>query len=144
MYSGMLYHFAVHSYWPSDHIRREFVIAVVGDEALATELEKVVRTKEIHGYQSKVIYYNSISEIDHCHVMFVSNSNHHELELAAEKTKNMKAMIVSEGRAASSEHIIFNFIFDGERIRYQINLKRAQEHKIKIPPSIVHLGIIVG
>ena len=144
IYSGMIYNFAITTEWAPDKSNSEFVIGVVGNSPVVSELHKIAQSKKINDAPIVIKEFKSATEIENCHIIFVAPDHKNELEEISELSKLQHSILITEGSETDKEYFIFNFINDGQRTRYQLNMSNAAKHDVRIPSSIITLAIIVG
>jgi hypothetical protein len=82
-----LYNFTKYIEWPKEYKQGDFIIGILGggSEALQKELEKLALTKKA-GIQNIVIKkYNSLAEVDKCHMLFIPESHCYRKRRACKK-----------------------------------------------------------
>ena len=142
-YTLFLYNFMKYVEWPSTE--GDFVIGVVGDSPVKTELQVLAKTKKAKGRQIVVISVASLSDAVLCNMVYIPTPKSAELRPMLEKVKGKSVLIVAEreGLAKKGAGISF-FIDDDDALKFDINKSAIDSQSLKIAQMLLQLGILVG
>jgi uncharacterized protein DUF4154 len=144
-YSVYIYNFIKYIEWPEDAKKGEFIIAVIGNSPINAELKNLAATKKANGQTIVVKQYNSIEEVDKCHILYIASSKSNVLKSALEKTKNMSALLIAEREGLAKKGAGINFVtLEDETLKFEVNKKVIEAHNLKIPTVLIKLGLVVG
>jgi len=95
--ASCLYSFSRYVNWPFDYKLGDFIIAVVGDKSVYTELQAMVAGKTV-GIQNMVVkYYKSADEVSgYHHIVYLSDSQSGALAKVVSKLGGKGTLMVSE------------------------------------------------
>lgn len=144
-YSVYVYNFIKYIEWPEESKKGDFVIAVIGNSPITTELKTLAASKKANGQTIVIKQYASIAEVDHCHILYLSSGKSSSLKEVMEKTKNMSALLVAEREGLAKKGAGINFVtLEDDTLKFEVNKKAIEAHNLKIPKVLVSLGLVVG
>ncbi|MEX2596229.1 MAG: YfiR family protein [Salibacteraceae bacterium] len=139
MKSMFIYNFTKYTEWPESYKQGEFVIGIVGDDALASELENIAKTKKINSQSLIVKKFNSSSEVTKCHVLYVSGKAP-QIEPYSKKAKNYSCLVVTEASGAIDNLAAINFIVVGAQLKYEMNKALFKNQGLVVSKSLENLA----
>ena len=141
--SAYIYNFTKYMQWPSNKQSGEFIIAVVGSSPITANLKILAATKKV-GTQSIVVKeYNSVSQINSCHIIVLVPSKSNEISAAIAKAQSSNALLITDKPGLGKKGAGMNFILIGGKERFEINQSAIDKCKIKINPKLTSFGIKV-
>lgn len=145
-YSVYVYNFIKYIEWPEETKADEFVIAIVGDSPIIKDLKVLAASKKANGKAIVIKKFASIEEVDHCKILYVSNSvKNSMLKLAIEKTKTLSALLITEREGQAKKGAGINFVtLEDETLKFEVNRKVIEGNKLKISNTLMSLGLPVG
>lgn len=138
--SLFIYKFAQSIEWPTAYKQGDFIIGIVGDDALANNLEMAAKTKNINSQKVIVKRINSTSDMSQCHVIYISGKTAGEVEPYATKAKDYSCLIITEGPGMIDRLAAINFIVVGNQIRYEMNRKLFRDQDLVVSNSLENLA----
>lgn len=141
VYSGFVYHFAIKTQWPASRSSGDFVIGVVGKSPITAYLKGLASVKKIGSRKIVVKTFNSVNEITNCHIVFLPKNQNGSLATAAQKTKGMNALLITESPGAAKKGAVVNFVNKDGRVRFELNKQRATSHGLKISSDLQKLAL---
>lgn len=141
VYAGFMLHFGKFVQWPAEQSSGDFVIGVVGDQAIKSKLEGLASTKNINGRKIVIRKVAGVGDLEGCHVLFVSKGEATKITTYYSSTKTHKILLVSEGDGNLSKGSVFNFIEKDGKIRFEYSQSEAEAHGLKVSADLVKLAI---
>ena len=141
-----LYNFTKYIEWPQDYKQGDFVIGVLGgaSENLKKELEKLASTKKA-GIQTIVVKnYNSVAEIEKCHLLFIPESKSNLLEEATAKCKKNSTLIVTEKDGLAKRGSAINFVVKDNKQNFELNKGNIERYNLNVSTNLLSLAIQVN
>lgn len=138
--SLFIYKFAQSIEWPEDYKKGNFIIAVVNDDDLAKNLEMAARTKSINSQPVVVKRYSSVSEVEKCHVMYISGKTAGDVEPYSKKAQGYSCLIITEGPGMIDRLAAINFIVSGNLIKYEMNRRLFKDQSLVVSNSLENLA----
>ncbi|ETR72663.1 MAG: transmembrane protein [Candidatus Magnetoglobus multicellularis str. Araruama] len=123
---------------------KNFVIAVIGHNPFGGILKKMYQKQTIKNKPVKVIYISQISEIETCHLLFISESCAPKLAKILSSLKNKPILTVSdsEGFAQKGVHINF-FLTQRGTLHFEINIKRIKAAGLRVNPLLLEVARVI-
>ena len=144
--TAYLYNFAKFIQWPAGAFADSsspIVIGILGEDPFGNSLDQVVSQRQAQGRSLRIERYQSLAEIKHCHLLFISSSEaNHQGELL--KT------IADWGFATVGESADFTrdggqirfFFTSNQTIKIEVNPDAAQRAGIFISSRIMKIARI--
>jgi len=135
-----LFNFSQFVDWPAAAFaddRSPLVIGVLGSDPFGAVLDGIVRGETVNGRPIVVQRYQSVEQIDTCHILFIDRSQQPQLGaiVAALRTRNVLTVGDFDGFGRSGGMIRFATV--GNKIRLRINLTAAQEANLTISSKLL-------
>jgi hypothetical protein len=134
-----IYNFTNYIDWPGGQ-GGSFVITVVGESPIISELETISKIKKVSGASIEVKKVNSVAEIGKANIVFIPSSKKKMLSDVGVVLAGKPVLIISDG--ASSDFGI-NFIEVNQKQLFQISKNNIEAHKLNVSASLLSLGIVV-
>ncbi len=98
-----------------------FIISVVGESPLNNEIYKFYKNRKIKGKDVKINFIKEISEIDKCHLLFITNSEKERLGEIIKYTKDKPILTIGDSDGFAEQGVIINMHSKNNQLRFQIN-----------------------
>ncbi len=134
--AAYLYKFAGYVEWPEASFARPdapLLIAVAGNDALATQLERIVSGRSVHGHPLQVRRVQGADDLAGAHILFIDGGVERGLAsalLAAARGHSL--LTVSDGSDALAHGVMIGFVVANDRLRFDIALRQVAPSKLKI------------
>ena len=136
-----VYNFAAYVTWPSTNNDKEFVIGVLGKSSIVPQLEKTASIKKIRNKPIRVVVFNSIEEIEKCHLLYLPQEKGDDLDQVLKKIEGSSILLVSSGDYCQQGSFIS--IVDKSK-KFEINLVNIQAAGMKVSSELLELALICG
>ena len=143
-YSLYLYNFMKYIEWPENESKGDFVVGVLGESPINSELKNLALNKKLKGRNIVFRKFYSPEEIKDCHLLYVPTSSNKLIKSINVQTKDQSILLVGEreGGVHSGAALSF-FISDEDELNFDINKKELENHGLKIASSLVNLGHVI-
>jgi hypothetical protein len=141
--AAYLYNFAAMTNYPTSYQSGNFVIAILGNGPIVTEMEAIAKAKKIGSQTIEIKKINSPSEIGHAHMVFVPNDYKSKMADIISKTASTPTIVVAESDGACTKGAVFNLILVEQKLRFEVNESKANAKGVKLAANLVKLGIPV-
>jgi hypothetical protein len=143
--AAFLYNFAKLVQWPESALggQAPFVVGVLGDDPFGGVLEKTFEGKAISGHPMLPRRFDRLEEAVTAHVLFVATSEESELTRVLGALRGRPVLSAGEANAFAERGGIVGFKTQDRRVRFDINLERAEESGLKISSQLLKLATIV-
>jgi hypothetical protein len=141
-----LFNFSQFVDWPAAAFadsRSPLVIGVLGGDPFGATLDEIVSGETVNGRPLMVRRYQSLDQVDTCHILFIDRSQESQLEAIVAALKNRSVLTVGDFAGFAHRGGMIRFITVGNKIRLRINLSAAQAAKLAISSKLLRPAQIV-
>ncbi len=144
--SAYLYNFAKFVEWPARAgamDRDSFAICVIGKDPFGTTLDQTVAGETIDG--KKVVSRRILrpQEASECRVLFISASEGDQLHDVLAVANKASVLTVSDMPEFSQRGGMIQFVLEGNRVRFEVNLTSAQEAGLTLRSDLLKIAVTV-
>lgn len=143
IHANIIYHFTKYINWPPAKKSGDFIIGVVGDTPLFSQLKKNIEGKMAGDQRIVIQRFSSSAGSFSCHILFVSDEASDEIKKIAAKTAGSSLLLVSESEGLAKKGSCINFIIVSDRIKLEINKNNIEQRNLGIASELLALGKIV-
>lgn len=126
--------------WPTEYRSGTFLIGVIENDQVVTELKSIASSKNMMGQTIEVRVFNSAESIDRCHVLFVPEKATISLTTLATSVKNKCTLIVSHRTDGTNSGAAVNFIFSDNKLKFELKKENATSKGLKISSDLDKLA----
>lgn len=141
-----LFNFAQFVDWPPDAFsgpKTPLVIGVLGEDPFEGFLDQTVADERLAGRPFQVRRYESVDEIQTCHILFISRPATDRLEAILAALKNRPILTVSDAGGFAERGGMIRFVTEQNRIRLQVNLAAAGAAHLTLSSKLLRVAEIV-
>lgn len=142
MKAMFIYNFTKYIEWPSSYKEGTFIVGVLGESPMYDNLVEMANTKKAGVQSFEIKKYNSSSEIDKCHMLFVPKDDSGKLNEALKKVKDYSTLVITEQENLCSEGTGINFVIRNNRQKFELNKNKVEAKELKIASSLLSLAIM--
>jgi len=142
-----LFNFSQFVDWPAASFadgRSPLVIGVLGSDPFGTTLDEIVRGETVNGRPLEVRRYESVEQIDACHILFIERSQDERLDAVFAALEGRNVLTVGDFEGFARRGGIIRFVTVGNKIRLRVNLAAAQEENLTISSKLLRPAQIVA
>jgi hypothetical protein len=141
-----LFNFSQFVDWPAAAFADDnspLVIGVLGRDPFGAMLDEIVRGETVNGRPLAVRRYESIAQLDACHILFIDRSQVEQLGAIIAALKGRSVLTVGDFEGFARGGGIIRFVTVGNKIRLKVNLVAAQQAKLTISSKLLRPAQIV-
>jgi hypothetical protein len=132
--AAFLFKFAGYVEWPPQSFAAPdapIVIAVLGADDVATELERIVPGRTVAGHPISVKRISDTDSLKGAHIVFVGRSASSRVSAVAKTAQRDGVLVVTDSAGALEEGSAINFVVD-DRVGFEVSLVSAERtgHRI--------------
>ena len=142
-HSIFIYNFSKYVKWPDAQNSGKFVIGVFGASAIHKDLKVMATTKKVNGRSIEIRQINSTSDIQNCHILYLSASDSGKIKEIISKTQDQSILIVTDNPGLAKKGAAINFVNVDGKIKFELNQKNAESRGLKVAGTLASLAIIV-
>jgi hypothetical protein len=132
--------------WPPESFAsptEPFVIAVLGGDAIAAQLEEAVRDEKLDAHPLVVRRLRMGEEIPACRILYIDRTQGGQLEQILAQVRQHDTLTVSDMEGAAQRGAIIELANEKNRIKLVINTDHAQDAGLTISSNLLRLARIV-
>ena len=129
--SNCLYNFSRNINWPEENKSGDFVISIVGDKELYTEMTKLTQNMRV-GLQPIVVrYFGSVNEVSgYQQIVFVADWQSNKINALVQKTSGSHTLIVSQTEGLIDKGSMINFIPVNGVMKFEMNKEILRKNNL--------------
>ena len=131
--ASCLYSFSRYVNWPFDYKIGDFVIAVVGDKSVYTELQAMVNGKAV-GVQPMVVkYYKSADEVTgYQHIIYLSESQSGNISKLVTRTASKGTLMVTEKEGMLKSGAAIDFVNVDGLMKFEMSKGNFDKYGLQV------------
>ena len=144
--AAFLYNFAKFVEWPANafaHSSAPLHICVLGRDPFGDSLSSMVQGKSISGRPLVSKQVQALAETRSCHILFISGSDPDALGEVLKFTHGLPVLTVGESDDFLELGGTINFVLEQDRVRFEINLRAAENHRLKLSSKLLAVARVV-
>ncbi len=139
--AAFLHRFASYVEWPPELIDEgPFVIAVVGGEGVAKNLEELLPGITVQGRTAQVRRITRAAELDGVHIVYVSPEMMGRTRELRATALQRPILLVTEVSDGLDEGGVINFVESGKKVRFEVSLAAADRARLRIDSSLLSVA----
>lgn len=136
--------FAGHVEWPAPKMQADQIrVAVLGDSALAQQLESQARGRILGGRQVVVTRVTTATAARDAHVLVVGTARRASLRGLVRALDGEPVLVVAAEDHALRGGAMINFVKDADRLRFEISRASAQAAGLRISSELLSVAVRV-
>lgn len=141
--SMFIYNFTRLVEWPESFKNGDFVIGVIGNSDVYGELTSYTSGKKVAMQNIIIKKIKDISEIENCHILFVSYNKTSLLRDIIKKTESSPTLIIGEKENIMNEGAGIGFVLVEDRLKFELNVPAATRNGLKINSKMQEMALNV-
>jgi len=135
-----IFNFAKEIGWPKTDEQNEFVITVIGDNGVASELNKLAKTKKVGSRNVVIKEASSINGISKSDIIVLGESRASQIGQLVQLQHNNKSVIVSCKQGQCSSGACIAFEQSGSRLGFEISEQNFKKKNLSVHNKLLQLG----
>ena len=140
--AAFLFHFTEYINW-GDVKMQTFNFAVLSQSPITKQMQTIANEKKIKNKTIVVKEYNSLDEVQDCHILFVPGNSITPIETILAKYTGKQTLIVTEKEGYGKKGAHINFLISDNRLRFEINLDAFSSSGIEVSSQLLQHAIII-
>jgi hypothetical protein len=140
--AAFIYNFTKYIQWPDDTLKT-FNIAILGNSEILIPLKEIEKKKKVDNRKLKIKHYHDISDIDTCHILFISKSEEKKLPEILDSIGTRKILTIGDTEGFAEKGVAINFKIVKGKIRFEINSDVLDNLKLQVSSQLLKLAIFV-
>jgi hypothetical protein len=129
--SNCLYNFSRNINWPEENKSGDFIITIVGDKELFTEMTKLTQNMKVGLQPITVKYFSSVNEVaGYQQIVFVADWQSNKINTLVQKTTGSHTLIVSQTEGLIEKGSMINFIPVNGVMKFEMNKEILRKNSL--------------
>jgi hypothetical protein len=144
--AAFLFNFVKFVDWPATAFKTPeapFTICVLGHDPFGPALTDAVAGKVVAGRGIEVKGISDVRQGRYCQVLFVGSADTKALASILRETSAACTLTVGDSKDFAAKGGVIGFIFDGSKVRFEINLDAAEQEGLRISSKLLSLARLV-
>ena len=144
--AAFVYNFTKFVEWPAATFADSgapMVIGVLGDSPCAQALERLVKDRTVNGRTIVVRPIVSVEEAKATQLLFVSSTHEAQFARLQAAIESLPVLTVGESADFATLGGVIDFVPQGDKIRFEINIDAAERAGLKISAQLQKLATVV-
>jgi hypothetical protein len=132
--------------WPTsafEDVSSPIILGVYGDDPFGSLLDEAVSSETADGRPIIVRRFSALDSLDHCHALFVSNSERNRLAAIFDRLSGSSVLTVSDIDGFEDAGGGIGFFLDRNKIRFAINLQSVKLAKLQVRSKLLRLAKVI-
>jgi hypothetical protein len=132
--------------WPvraGTNERDPFYVCVLGQDPFGPLLDAALRGETIGGAPMAARRITSATDAANCRIVFLNSIKDSELKGILATLKNLKALTVSDTFDFTRQGGMIQFVLDGNRVRFEINMAAAQRAGLTLSSQLLKVAVAI-
>lgn len=145
MKAAYLYNFGRFVEWPASVSARSntFTVCVFGQDPFGPTLDAILAGETIDGKSVVAKRVSTPQESANCQILFLSSEEGARLSKLTEALQNEAVLTVSDMPQFSQRGGMIQFVLEGKRVRFEVNLTAAQHAGLTLSSELLKVATTV-
>ncbi|SMG35270.1 protein of unknown function [Marivirga sericea] len=143
IHSMLMFNFIKYVEWPAEAKAGNFVIAVVGDEDVASTIQNFYANRTVKGQNVKVVNVDNVNAVNNAHVLYLSSNRSREFDAAKEKFVGKSTLLITDKSGLGRRGSCINFQEINGKLKFEINQESISGNNLKISNQLSSMGILI-
>ena len=135
-----IYNFAKNIGWPAEDASKDLVITVIGDNGLATELNKLAATKAIGARKVVIKESATANGIQKSDIVCLGEAKSSQIGALISAQEGNKNLIVSCKKGQCAQGAGISFLSEGGKLKFEISNKNISKRGLQVSQKLLQLG----
>ncbi len=135
-----IYNFSRLIEWPATNKAGPFIIGVLGNSAVATEIELYSRGKKVGIQDILIKQYKTVDEISTCHILFVPFARTKQMPDILQAIREKNVLLITEKNGALDEGSAINFVLMADKIKFELQPDHITKYGLKYSSKLQEMA----
>ena len=136
-----MYNFTKYIEWPQTKQSGDFVIGVMGNSAIVSELNAIASKKTVGAQNIKVKEVTASDELAKLHILFVSEDKSGQIDGFIDKIKGKGVVLITDKAGLAKTKSGINYVKEDGKQKFEVSNKHLTEEGVKVSSQLLSLGI---
>jgi hypothetical protein len=110
---------------------KNFILGIIGDNPFGKKLEEIYTDQKIKNKKVRILYFDTISQIQFCHLLFIAQTDNENLLKILSYCSDKPILTVSDTMGFGSYGVQINFFIIDNKVKFEINEKAMLKAGLK-------------
>lgn len=139
-----IFNFTKYIDWPESYKQGDFVIGVLGNSPIISELEIVSSKKKVGLQNIAVKQFSNPAQITKCHILYIPTYKSENLRTVLTGLQNMNTLVVTDGQNMVQQGAGINFVETAGKQGFEIKKQNIESKGLKVSGNLLSLGTVVN
>lgn len=136
-----MFNFAKYIEWPDQTNQKEFIIGVLGNDEIVSELNKLAIARKINNKTIVIKNVKDVKDATDSNIFFIPTSKSSNINSVKTYFANKPTLIICEDENACSNGAGINYTTQGGKMKYEISKQNISCHNLNVDQKLIALGI---
>lgn len=143
--AAYLYNFGRFVKWPASAADKtnSFAVCVLGQDPFGPALDSTMAGEELDGKRLVVKRISTVQDAEDCRILFISSNEESHLKEILVTLDESGVLTVSDMPSFSRRGGMIQFVLDGDKIRFEINLSKAEASRLTLSSELLKVATAV-
>ncbi|MCW3788327.1 YfiR family protein [Plebeiibacterium sediminum] len=136
-----MFNFAKYIEWPDQTDQKEFIIGVLGNDEIVSELNKLASARKINNKTIVIKNVKDVKDATDSNIFFIPTSKSSNINNVKTYFANKPTLIICEDQDACFNGAGINYTMQGGKMKYEISRQNISCHNLNVDQKLIALGI---
>jgi hypothetical protein len=145
--AAFLYNFTKFVEWPAEvfpSADAPLQICVLGQDRFGRDFDDLIAGRIVNGHRLQALRLSDERSAKACQIVFIASSDKREMQRVLQGLKGTSILTVGDTAGFADMGGMINFVLDGNRVRFEINPKAAEQARLKLSARLLTVAKLVG
>lgn len=129
--------------WPAAAPKDQFNVCVLGQDPFGPVLEAALKGETIGAMPMVAKRITAAAEASGCRIVYVNSAKDNQLKPILVALRNSSALTVSDNPEFTRQGGMIQFVLEGNRVRFEINLAAAQRAGLTLSSELLKVAVAI-
>ena len=143
--AAYLFNFGRFVKWPASAADKSnsFAVCVLGQDPFGSSLDSIMAGEQLDGKRLVVKRISAAQDAEDCRILFISATEESHLKEILETLDESDVLTVSDMPSFSRRGGMIQFVLDGDKVRFEINLSKAEASRLTLSSQLLKVATAV-
>ena len=145
--AAYLFNFIQFVEWPDSVFENDnspIILAVLGKDPFGKILDETVQNEKIGNHPIIIKRYRYLSQLEFCHVLFVSSSETESFQFILKSIKQSPILTISDIHDFGIYGGNISFYLEENKLRFAINMQALKQADLKVSSKLLRLAKVIN
>jgi hypothetical protein len=143
--SNCLYNFSRNINWPEENKSGDFIITIVGNKELFTEMTRLTQNMKVGMQSIQVRHFSTVNELNgYQHIVFVANWQCNKIKVLLEKVGGSNTLIVTESDGFLDRGSAINFVSVDGVMKFEMSREGLKKSNLMASSVLERMAVSVN